>query len=359
MGRQIAIDTINLKETPRLAHTEYPFLHDSLIKSVSGESENSPLALKKFLDAWDIDFLWNTRDEIISWANRGRVTAMGHAVFTEDARDLNTNMTCPFEDSEEVLEFNAVKEYGLEDFNELVKEYEESYQEKQALFKNQLIPGGYYKTLVSGASHTFGWDMFLLAAADQERFSKVLQSFGELTMHHVKAWAETSIEVFIQHDDMVWTEGPFMPPEFYRKTIFPIYKELWAVMHKASKKVLYCCDGTFDMFMEDIADAGADGFIFEPSNNFDQIVKKFGKTHCLVGSKVDCRTMAFDGWPKVRTEMDETLKLASECSGLIWAVGNHIPFNVPLEIASEYINYLKKNGHRNSGNKAVFKVMNK
>jgi hypothetical protein len=27
----------------------------------------------------------------------------------------------------------------------------------------------------------------------------------------------------------------------------------------------------------------------------------------------------------------------------MWAVGNHIPFNVPMEIAEQYIEYLKAN----------------
>lgn len=346
MSRQIALDTINLKSTSRLGHTEYAFQHDALIKSVSGEESNSELARKKFFDAWDIDFIWSINDGPIPWQERGRVTDMGHAVYTEDSRDLNENQNCPFEDLEQVLEFDAVKEYGLPDFQELVKFYQAQYDEKQNFFSNQLVTGGYYKTVVSGASEAFGWDMFLMAAADEEKFAKVLESFGELTLHHVKAWAETSIEVFIQHDDMVWTEGPFMKPEFYRQAIFPLYKKFWDVLHQAGKKVLYCCDGTFDMFMEDLADAGADGFIFEPSNNFDNIVKKFGKTHCLVGSKVDCRTMTFGEWDAVKNEMAQTLDLASECSGLMWAVGNHIPYNVPVEIAEKYIEYLKTNWKR-------------
>jgi len=343
MSRQIALDAINLKPTSRLAHTEYVFQHDALIKMVTGEEQNSELARKKFFDEWDFDFIWSVHDGPVPWKERGRVTDMGHAVYTEDSRDLNKSQSCPFEDPEEVLEFNAVKEYGLPDFKELVSFYQEFYDKKQAFHPNQLVTGGYYKSIVSGASHAFGWDMFLMAAADEEKFSKVLESFGELTLHHVKAWAETSIDVFIQHDDMVWTEGPFMRPDFYKKAIFPIYKKCWNILHKAGKKVLYCCDGTFDMFMDDIADAGADGFIFEPSNNLDNIVKRFGRTHCLIGSKVDCRTMTFDTWGKLKEEMDQTLKVAHGCSGLIWAVGNHIPYNVPLEIAQKYIEYLKEN----------------
>lgn len=346
MSRQIALDAINLRETPRLAHTEYISLHDSLIKKTAGVEELSPETHRKFKDIWEIDFNWTTNDGPVNWGERGRVTDMGHAVFTEDERDLREHQSCPFVDPEEVLEFDAVKEYGLPDFQELVEFYQEKHDAQNAANPNQLNTGGYYKSVVSGASATFGWDMFLMAAADEEKFAKVLESFGEYTLHHVKAWAETSIEVFIQHDDMVWTEGPFMRPDYYREAIFPLYKKFWDALHQAGKKVLYCCDGTFDMFIDDIVEAGADGFIFEPSNNFDMIVEKYGKTHCIVGSKVDCRTMAFDGWDAVKKQMDDTLALAPECSGLMWAVGNHIPYNVPIEIAEKYIEYLKAKWER-------------
>ncbi|NOY75791.1 MAG: hypothetical protein GXP32_08375 [Kiritimatiellaeota bacterium] len=342
MSREIGMKVINLEPAPRIGHTEYNNPNDELIKHVTGANANTEQARKNFADKWDFDLTWCTMDETVSWSERGRVTNMGHAVFTEDERDLNTEQTCPFEDIEQVLEFDAVEEYGLEEFDHLVKTYEELYQTRSAMYENQVVTGGYYKTVVSGASHTFGWDMFLMAAADQERFAKVLASFGEITMHHARAWAKTSIDVYIMHDDMVWTEGPFMPPDFYRSAIFPIYKKIIDMLHAAGKKVLYCCDGTFDMFMEDIAAAGADGFIFEPSNNFDYVVSKFGKTHCLVGSKVDCRTMTFDDWPAVKKEMDATFALAEQCAGLIWAVGNHIPFNVPLDITDKYFDYLKK-----------------
>ena len=56
--------------------------------------------------------------------------------------------------------------------------------------------------------------------------------------------------------------------------------------------------------------------------------------------------MAFEGWDKVKAEMDATLKLAPECAGLIWAVGNHMPSNVPVEIGLKYIDYLRANWKR-------------
>jgi uroporphyrinogen-III decarboxylase len=227
-----------------------------------------------------------------------------------------------------------------------VQFYEKYYQETEATFPEQLIAGGYCKTIISGAIRSFGWDMLLMAAVDQRKFAKVLERFGNYTAHYVAAQAETSIEVFIQHDDIVWTEGPFVSPDFYRKAIFPLYKKMWAPLKKKGKKILFCSDGKIDVFMKDIASCGADGFIFEPVNDFDWIVEHFGNTHVIIGSKSDCRTLTFGTWEQVKKEIDDTLAVAKKCPGFFYAVGNHIPANISDEMCELYINHLKANWNR-------------
>lgn len=239
-----------------------------------------------------------------------------------------------------------MQEYGLPDMDELVAFYERNYQEGQAANPNQVFPGGYYKTIVSGAIEAFGWEMLLLAATDQERFERVLDTFFRLSMHHYQAWARTPIEVFICHDDFVWSSGPFMHPAFYRRVIFPRYRELWAVLKKAGKKVLYCSDGNWTTFVDDVANAGVDGFIFEPLTSLETVVKKYGQTHVIVSSKVDCRTLTFGTRAEIQGEIDATLKLARNCPGFIFAVGNHLPSNIPLENALFYFDYLKEHWGR-------------
>jgi hypothetical protein len=211
---------------------------------------------------------------------------------------------------------------------------------------NQVFTAGYYKTIVSGAIEAFGWDMLLEAAAYRERFDKVLESFYRLSLHHYQAWAKTSAPVFICHDDMVWSQGPFMHPDFYRSAIFPRYAKLWQVLHEAGKVVLYCSDGTWTEFVDDIAQAGADGFIFEPTTSLDYIVERYGKTHVIVGSKVDTRTLTFGTREQIRHEIDETLCLAKGCPGFMFAVGNHIPSNVPVDNALFYFDYLSQHWWR-------------
>lgn len=346
MSYQIGMDTLRLKGGPRLAHTEYCSDY-ALVRAVTGKDPiKDNEAWKEFFEAWDFDFQWVTNDGPTNWGDRGRVTDMGHAEFLENGSDRREAVTSPFTTAEEVLAFDAVAEYGLPDMDELVAFYDKTYKESQTANPDQVITGGYYKTIVSGAIETFGWDMLLEAAADRKRFEKVLDSFFRLTHHMVKAWAKTSVEVFIQHDDMVWTAGPFIRPDFYRSVIFPRYKELWKTLHEAGKTVLYCSDGNFTMFVDDIVEAGADGLIFEPLTELDGIVERYGKSHAIVGSKVDCRTLTFGTKDEIKAEIDATLALAMDCPGYMFAVGNHIPSNVPPENAIYYFDYLSKNWHR-------------
>ena len=338
MSYQIGIDTIHLRPTPRLAHTEYND-HDPLVAHVTSRGST-------FNDRWDLDLLWNTCDGPKEWAELGRATDMGHAEFMAGGVDRREPKTCPFHDVEEVYAFDACREYGLPHLDDLSAFYDAQYRRLQAANPGQVLTGGYYKSIVSGAIEAFGWDMLLTAAADPARFACVLDSIFRLSLHHYRAWAQTSIDVFICHDDMVWSSGPFMRPAFYRRAIFPRYRELWAVLKRAGKKVLYCSDGDWSLFVDDIAAAGADGFIFEPMLPLAPVVAKYGQSHVIVGSQVDCRTLTFGAPAAIQAEIDGTLSLARDCPGFIFAVGNHLPANIPLDNARFYIEYLRSHWAR-------------
>jgi hypothetical protein len=151
----IGIDTIHLRPTPRLAHTEYV---DSapLIQAVTGEV-GCHSATRRFNDAWEIDLIWSTNDGPIPWAERGRATDMGHAEFIAGGGDRREVKPCPFHSPEEVWAFDAVAEYGLPDFDALVDYYQSFYAEKQAENPHQVYTGGYYKTIISGAIEACCW----------------------------------------------------------------------------------------------------------------------------------------------------------------------------------------------------------
>lgn len=341
MSIQTALDNINLKPTSRWGHTEYSLgYHVEYLEQRVGGTRKDPDFDRRANDRFSFDFNWSTNDGMVDWSKKGRTTNMGHAAYAVDASDQVDPGSCPFQTMEEVWAFDAVKEYGMPDFDEQVKVYEESIRSARKKYPDQLTTGGYYRTIVSGAIDAFGWDMLLMAASDPVKMEKVFDSFFRRTLFHMKAWANTSVEVVIQHDDFVWTGGAFMNPDIYRSVIIPRYAELWKPIHEAGKKVLFCSDGNFMEFAEDVAAAGADGLIFEPCNDFGVMVEKFGKTKCLVGSFVDCRDMTFGNWDTVKKQIDDTFEKLSGCKGAILAVGNHVPANIPDEMMDKYFEYL-------------------
>ncbi len=345
MSYQIGIDALNLRPTPRLAHTEYCD-HAPLKRAVTGLPDGHPEQSRAFYRAWDYDFLWSTTHDPLPWEDRGRMTDMGHSEYDEGGVDRREPTECPFRSVEEVLTFDAVAEYGLTDLDFLVQDYQRRYEEARAAYPEQVWTGGYYRTLISGAIAIFGWDMLLEAAAYPARFARVLDTIYRQSMHHCLAWAQTSIEVFMCHDDMVWTMGPFMRPDFYRAEVFPRYRELWRVLRDAGKKVIFTSDGDFSMFVDDIVAAGADALCFEPMTPLEPVVAKYGRTHCILSSKVDARTLTFGTREAIRREVDETLALAERCAGFLFAVGNHMPANIPIENALFYMDYLRENWGR-------------
>jgi len=352
MSYEIGMKILNLEWTERVGRTEYCD-HTALVRYITGhdplspDQEESYKAWKLFYEWAEYDILWFSHDGPVDWGALGRITDMGHAVYMEGGIDYRDKIYCPFKTPEEVLSFYAAEEYGLPDIKERAKFFQKIYDEGQKAYPSLVFPGGYYKTLVSGCIQSFGWEMFLLAiGTDPVRFGEyVLEGFSELTLANIKAWAKTNIKVFISHDDMVWTEGAFIHPSWYRKYIFPRYKKLWEPLKEKGIKVLFCSDGDFTEFVDDLAEAGADGFIFEPLTSLDYIVERYGKTHIIVGN-ADCRILTFGTKEDVEKEVKRCIEKAKHCPGFIMAVGNHIPSNVPIENALYYFELVREYGRR-------------
>ena len=338
MSRENALSNIRCTAAQRWGRTEYSLeYHDELVRKAAPGSASPEARQRALFDSLGLDFMWGTDDGIRGdWGRFGRATDMGHAEYAANGSDMHAPKACPFKRVEEVWAFDPDAEYGLPGFDEQVRRYRTVDAEARAAYPGQFCTGGYYKTIVSGAIAAFGWDMLLEAAADRRRFEIVLDRFYRRTLFHMKAWAATDVEAVIQHDDFVWTSGPFMDPAFYRAVIIPRYAELWKPIHAAGKKVLFCSDGNFSELASDIVAAGADGLIFEPCNDFGSMAERFGDGCCLVGSAVDCRDLTFGRWDSVQDGLERTAAALRRCSGAILAVGNHIPANVPDDMVERY-----------------------
>ncbi len=328
---------INLACPPRVPRTEYSAeSHWPLIRQVTGiQVDNSSPADKiakarqAFMQAWSYDLIWNI---LISSKEFGDLrTSMGHAVYADQGADFDQEIHQMILEPEAVFSFDPWQAYGAKDQAELVRRFNADYADKCAFFPDAVNMTGIYITLVSGLIDMFGWEILLTAAGlDSQGFGDLANRYAGWIQQYYNALALSDAPVVMCHDDIVWTSGAFIHPDWYRKYIFPNYKKFLEPLLARGKKVLFTSDGTYTEFYDDLADCGFHGFVLEPTCDLDLLVKKYGQTHVIIGN-ADTRILLNGDKAAIRAEVARCLDLGRNCPGFFLAVGNHIPVNTPVD----------------------------
>jgi hypothetical protein len=333
---------MNLEMPKRIPRTEYSVeMHWDLIKAVTGidVDVDSPDEVKSrgaraLAKAWDFSFFWSTlidHDELGAYQSD-----MGHAEYAAGGVDRRDTVYNLYEDPEEILSFDPWETLGHKDKGELIWRFEEHYRRNCQARPDGVNMTGTYITLISGMLALFGWEMLLLAAGtDQVRFGALINRYATWMQQYYDALAESNVPVVMTHDDMVWSSGPIFRPAWYREYVFPNYKRLWAPLREAGKKIMFTSDGSYTAFVDDLAEAGLHGFVFEPMTSLEYIVETCGQTHVIVGN-ADTRILLNGSKPEIRAEVERCMSLGRNCPGFFMAVGNHIPPNTPVESALYY-----------------------
>jgi hypothetical protein len=333
---------INLEMPRRIPRTEYSAEgHWGLVAAVTGidVGVDSPQEVQAeagaaFARAWNYDLFWSTligHDEFGPFA-----TDMGHAEYAAGGVDRRDAVRCPFEDPEQVLRFDPWESLGEKDPRELVDRFEAHYRANCRAHPSGVNMTGIYVTLVSGFIGLFGWEMLLLAAGtDPVRFGDLAARYASWMQQYFDALAEADVPVVMVHDDIVWASGAIFRPSWYREHVFPHYERFFAPLLESGKRILYCSDGNWDAFVDDVAATGVHGFIFEPLTDLEDIVERYGRTHVIVGN-ADTRVLLSGSRDAIRAEVERCMSLGRGCPGYFMAVGNHIPPNTPVESALHY-----------------------
>jgi hypothetical protein len=286
MSYQDGWAAINLEMPKRIPRTEYSAEgHWELIKAVTGidVGVESPDAVKAEASqalrrAWNYDFFWST---LIGHAEFGEVqTDMGHAEYAAGGVDRRDTIYCPFDDPEEVLSFDPWAVLGQKDKGELTRRFEAHYRANCQAHDFGVNMTGTYVTLISGFIGLFGWDMLLLAAGtDLARFGALANRYASWMQQYYDALAEADVPVVMIHDDIVWASGPIFRPAWYREYVFPNYRNYFAPLLESGKRIMFCSDGNLNAFVDDIADTGVHGFVFEPLTDLQHIVVRQDTRH--------------------------------------------------------------------------------
>ncbi len=333
---------INLEMPDRVPRTEYSaHCHWDLIKAVTGidVGADSPAEVRKnaglsFIKAWKYDFWWNVL--IHSQVFEGKSTKMGHAVYAAGGTDYDTNIRQLYDEPEDALQFDPWEMYGPRDGNKLVRDFDADYEANCSDYPDAVNMTGIYVTCMSGLIEIFGWDMLFAAAGlDQAAFGEVTNRYASWIKQYFDALARCKAPVVMIHDDIVWTSGAFMHPDWYRKYIFPNYVKCFAPLLESGKKIIYTSDGSYTQFIDDIAATGVHGFVLEPTTDMDYIAGKYGRTHVFIGN-ADTRVLLAGTKEEIYAEVKRCMDIGKKYPGFFLAVGNHIPPNTPVENAIYY-----------------------
>ena len=342
MSLQHGMAAINLEMSDRVPRTEYSAeMGHSLILATTGiqlnehsTKEEVEDAQRKFYKAWNYDLMWNV---VIKNNFLGKYyTDMGHANFDEGGSDFRELGEDVFEDPEDILEFDPLESLPQYTEQEIIDVFNRDYDYRVSLSPDAVNMTGIYITGMSGLIDMFGWDMLLTAAGiDARAFGKVMVRYAEWIAPFYAAVAKCKSPVIMAHDDIVWTSGAFMKPEWYREFLFPMYKKIFAPVIESGKKLLYTSDGNYNEFIDDIAACNVHGFVMEPTTDMEYIAEKYGKTHVFVGN-ADTRILLLGSKDDIYNEVKRCMDIGKKYPGFVMAVGNHIPANTPVDNALWY-----------------------
>jgi hypothetical protein len=343
MSYERGLQAINLQMPERIPHTEY-ISHRQFTMQVTGIDPEGPdggQAGPALAKALDFDFIWSTFGYDFGLPS----SHMGRAKYYETETPFHSYYA--FETVEQVLNFDPVAAATkMPTMEELTRRVREAWEGGQAAYPDAVYPGGFYNTVFTWPILTFGWELFMQAAMDDpERFDRVLEGFTEISMMVVQAHVNAQVPLFLCHDDIVWASGTVFRPDWMRRYVFPRHQRLWEPLREAGIKVLFCSDGNFDEYVDDLAEAGAEGFIFEPLTNLDYIAGKYGQTHVIIGN-IDSRILQFGTAEAIRADVKRCADLGRECPGFFFAVGNHIPYTVPIPSVECYLEAIQDYGRR-------------
>ncbi len=343
---------LHLEAPKRVPRTEYSAeFHWDLVRAVTGHEvgpqsgpEARAAAARAFQRAWSYDLAWSTLiggDEFGPWRTR-----MGHAEYMAAGEDWDPNLSSPFQSPEEVLAFDPLERLPEPDVPAIRRRFEEHYRANVAFNDDLVNMTGVYVTCVSGLIDLFGWELLLTAMGmDPARMGELTDRYCRWIGRYFEALAQADVPVVMVHDDIVWSSGPIFDPEWYRRHVFANYRWMWEPVLASGKRLLFTSDGSYTMFLEDIAACGAHGFVMEPMTSLEYAAERFGRTHVLIGN-ADTRILLAGPEERIRAEVERCLAVGRGCPGFFLAVGNHIPPNTPVEHALAYDRAYRELGWR-------------
>ena len=348
MSYQRALKAIHLEPTDQAAHQE-TLDHPQFMQEVIGYDpwSNPQQAFIDTYKALDIDWMFGVPKHAIRFAPGESSRAGQNGVrYTEwGLTGSSWREQYPVHTVEDVLTYDPCALNSPKDIQNAIS----SRRADQVLMGDStLVSGLYYTTLFQWPIMTFGWELFLTAAAaEPERFQRVLADFAKVSRYNLSAIAAENFDLVFLHDDIAMERGLVFHPKWYRKRLFPLYEELLEPLMKDKRaRVAFVSDGDYTELLDDLVAVGFDGFIINANMDLAAIARRIGRDHFLVGN-VSTAILTFGKPEDVVREVKRCLDNARPCAGHIMKATADLPHNIPLDNIRTYFSASRDLSRRN------------
>ncbi len=189
--------------------------------------------------------------------------------------------------------------------------------------------------LFQGIWAFMGFEDFCFALIDQPALvEKMFHTFCELQVGLVRNAVQFDCvgAVWIG-DDIATTSELILAPKYFRKYLFPWFKEMAKICHERDLPLIYHSDGNISKALDDIIECGIAAIhpIEPPAMDIVKVKKEVGDKLCIIGN-IDLQYTLTQGTPQeVEIEVKERIKQLGPGGGYCIGSANSIPDYIPYE----------------------------
>ena len=182
---------------------------------------------------------------------------------------------------------------------------------------------------------------------DPELVLRVHQIVLDYLLRYINNVTEAGADIVHISGDWAYKNGPMFSREHLNKFVLPPFKAMVQEAKKLGAYVTKHSDGNCWSFLDDLVEAGVDGFHpVDPTAGMEigEVKQKYGDKLCLMGNVNCAHTLSFGTAEEVRQETKEVIHKAGIGGGLIAASSNTIHVAVKPENYVEMVRTIREYG---------------
>lgn len=222
---------------------------------------------------------------------------------------------------------------SMEDFDKFQWPKKEDLDYSRFEKANKLLPDdmgivGQYGDIFTLTWEMMGFETFsMLMYEDPELVKAIFNKIGNLIISMFETMADMDfVKVLWYSDDIAYSSGLMVNPDFFRKLLFPYLKKIGELANKRNIPFIYHSDGVLYSVLDELIDLGITSLHpIEPiSMDIKELSNRYGDQLCLCGG-IDVDILSRGTIDDVEKLTRDIMQKASQNGGWCGGSSNSIP----------------------------------